>query len=290
MERLLGHVDGVAAFGELKNFLTSGFMENLLCGCGEPFGSCAFWQEVTQKAYAGRYDGPDALREAISLRNSFRVRRLLMNGDSASRHRLRLYINEQVAPLYRALWEATEGNVIVDASNVGWYLLVLARCEDLDLHVLHLVRDSRAVAYSYSRRKLRKEFDGSEVYMPRHSSVTSTKLWVINNFVPLMLSRFIPENRYMLMRYEEFARNPKPALREVLGFVGLGDMKLPFSGERVARLGLKHAVLGNPMRFEEGDILIKPDESWKECLGWLDHLVAKTLSYPLLRALYPGGN
>ncbi len=128
--------------------------------------------------------------------------------------------------------EVAGPGIIVDASNVGWYLYILSKCDFIDLNVVHLVRDSRAVAYSYRRKKLRKEYDGKEVYMPRHSSFTSTKHWVLNNSVPLLVRRSLPKGRYMMVRYEDFAQAPRKTLDDVLEMLGIKNADTAFFAKR----------------------------------------------------------
>jgi len=53
IERALGEVPGVAPLGETVHMWERGVRDSELCGCGQPFGTCPFWQSVGQVAFGG---------------------------------------------------------------------------------------------------------------------------------------------------------------------------------------------------------------------------------------------
>ena len=62
---------------------------------------------------------------------------------------------EKTGMLYSAIADTTGCDVIVDSSKWPQYGLLLTERLPLDVYVLHLVRDPRAVAYSWQRRQSR---------------------------------------------------------------------------------------------------------------------------------------
>ncbi len=60
LDRLLGQIDGFASFGELRHVWERNFRGNQLCGCGRPFRSCPFWNDVVEVAFGG-WGGVDPL-------------------------------------------------------------------------------------------------------------------------------------------------------------------------------------------------------------------------------------
>src|SRR5205085_5528348 len=61
---------------------------------------------------------------------------------------------ETVAQLYRSLRKTSGREVIVDASRFISYAHILETQPDIQLYVLHLVRDPRAVAFSWTRKRV----------------------------------------------------------------------------------------------------------------------------------------
>src|SRR5574341_753180 len=51
LERILGQIDQVCCIGELCHIWERGYKDNQLCGCGEHFSACPFWNNVEKKAF-----------------------------------------------------------------------------------------------------------------------------------------------------------------------------------------------------------------------------------------------
>lgn len=284
IERILGHANGFFSAGELKSAWNLGFPDRGICGCGSPFGECEIWGEVIREAFGPDWAGRGISGEGVRLANSLsRYRKHLLPGSG---EKLDKFKREYLHPLYSAISGVTGGSTVIDASNLAWHLYLLSKCDFIDLHLLHLVRDSRAVAFSYKRKRKVIRADGTEVYMPVYSSVTSAKLWAINNAWTWKIGRGLPEGRYLRMNYEDFCRRPREATGEILAFAGgdPGDLGM-FSAEREVTLGMGHSILGNPMKEQKGGIPIRTDDEWMEKLSAWDRAVVTGMTWPLLRML-----
>ena len=75
---------------------------------------------------------------------------------------------ENTGRLYTAIADTTGCDVIVDSSKWPQYGLLLSETLPFDVYVLHLVRDPRAVAYSWQRRQSRLDRGGG-AFMRRTS-------------------------------------------------------------------------------------------------------------------------
>jgi hypothetical protein len=126
-------------------------------------------------------------------------------------------------------------------------------------HVLHLVRDSRAVAYSWQRRKFNP---GSGEDMNRYSLLRTAAEWnAINALTALHRRTGTP---YSILRYSDFAEQPARAVAAVLDSIGEGGRPAPVTERGTVTLGENHTVAGNPNRFRRGELEIRPDEEWRQ--------------------------
>jgi Sulfotransferase domain len=172
----------------------------------------------------------------------------------------------------------------VDSSKHPSLAHCLRRQADVDLRVLHLVRDSRAVAYSWSRQVRRPDTD-TESYMTRYSSSVAAGQWNTQNAAFHLLAR--QGCPTMRLRYEDFVASPHPAMTRVAGFAGLPvPDSYPFLGgdgaSYWAHLDGVHSVSGNPMRFTTGQIAIRRDERWRAGLPKAQRRAVTTMTFPLL--------
>src|SRR5207302_3508369 len=156
---LLAQLPGFVAVGGVSNLWERGLQKNYLCGCGVHFWDCPFWTQVGAEAFGG-WDAVDSDR-LLSMRFEItRYRRwpwhLAPRLRPAFRARLAEY-SQHVSRVYAAVRAASGARTVIDSSHDAMSALVLRQASNVNLRILHLVRDSRAVAFSLSRRRLRPE-------------------------------------------------------------------------------------------------------------------------------------
>ncbi len=254
-------------------------LENRLCGCGVPFRGCPVWGTIFDKAFGG-IDQIDP-RKMLSLIWKVRTRHFpllsLPFGKRLLIPRLR-DVSGWLQDLYLSIHSSTRNSVIVDSSKVPTYGYVVRLLPTIDLYVVHLVRDSRAVAYSFRRRKLELDTPG---YLPQRSPVSVSMLWNGMNMGVEMLLKEFPR-RYMLLRYEDFVQKPRESIVEILDFLGVEAPMLPFRADHQVTIEATHTVSGNPDRFRTGRIAIRLDDEWKTKMRRSDKAVVTALTWPLL--------
>jgi len=281
LDRLLGQIDGFASFGELRHVWERNFRGNQLCGCGEPFRECPFWNEVVVVAFGG-WDGVDPAavgRDKRRVDSVWNIPRNLSGGWTAGyRAALGRYL-EAVGALYRAMASVSGARFLVDSTKDPQHLYVL-RLAGMDVRVAHLVRDSRAVAFSWRRVRRRPEITWREQDMPRFPVVRSAMAWDVANLAA-EASRLagIP---YAFVRYEDLIGDAREELGRLARELRLGEVDLSFLGDGRATLGRAHTVAGNPMRFAEGTIELRADTEWATAMPGGDRAVVTGLTAPLL--------
>jgi len=286
IERLVGQLPGVCPVGELVYLYERGIARGERCGCGQAFGRCPFWQQVGKTAFGG-WDEVDVDRIAALRSRVDRNRYIPALASRAIRPGRREALDEYTtyfARLYHAITEVSGCQLVVDSSKHPSLAYCLRWRADIDLRVLHLIRDSRAVAYSWSRQ-VRRPDTNEESYMWRYSPATAGGHWNAQNLAFHLLERL---NRpTMRLRYEDFVAAPEPALRRVTEFAGLpAQASYPFldanGASTWAQLDGAHSVSGNPMRFATGKIPISQDERWRTSMPKAQRHAVTALTFPLL--------
>jgi len=153
LDRILGTVPRVTSCNETVRVWRNGFLENLGCACGSRFRDCPFWSAVAEEAFPSGEPNPertDGLQWEVSRSRYFP--RLLADPSPQSSFGARLAeYRATLGPLYRAIAEVSGCDVLVDSSKLPGEALVLAGIPGIDVRVVHLVRDARAVAHSWRR-------------------------------------------------------------------------------------------------------------------------------------------
>jgi hypothetical protein len=282
LDRMLGQIPGFFSAGELRFIWEESFLEDQPCGCGRLFSECPFWNAVVEEAYGAR--DRVALDEIVNLKRRVdrmrHIPRLLSPWKPAGfRDDLARYASKLEA-LYRAIREVSGAEVVVDSSKDPSYAYALANLSGLDLRVVHLVRDSRAVAYSWQRKKIKYEVAGREERMPLLGPSESSMGWARSNLLIEPLKAVVP--RHALVRYEDLMADPAKSLDEILDLAGEEGRPLPLVDGPAVELGENHIVAGNPNRFRRGRMELRPDVEWKKEMSRSDKRKVTALTWPLL--------
>lgn len=183
----------------------------------------------------------------------------------------------RMAELYTAIGVVSGARALVDSSKFPAEAALLASAGTVDVRVLHMVRDPRAVANSWLRPK---------DYIPAMSPARSTFYWTGFNAASELVCRGNPAISARL-RYEDFAVDPRGSLAGVLRLLDLAE-EPPVSVTGEAVLGVNHTVTGNPDRLARGRVRVRPDDRWQRALPRPAGLMATALALPLLgRYGYP---
>jgi Sulfotransferase domain len=279
LEKLLGQIEGVFSAGELTFLWSHSLGLGGRCSCGSPLTSCDVWSSVLTSAFDG--DQPDH-RRMVTLRRRFwsgHLPLMVVPGEGRRGLRRLAELPQVIERVYRALAAVTGARLIVDTSKEPHYSYILREATNLDVYFLHLVRDPRAVGYSWRQRRIDPGLDGDVARERRGPLRTSLYYAVSNTAAEALWSR---DPHYRLLRYEDFVGRPAETLQAI------GDL----CGEDFASAGVLdgkrftvrsfHSAWGNPNRFEHGTVELRPDERWRSAISVLDRSILTTLLWPFV--------
>jgi hypothetical protein len=170
--------------------------------------------------------------------------------------------------------------VIVDSSKSPVYGFALSLLPQIDLHVLHLVRDPRAVSYSWLRQASRRLSSDDPLHRRSFSSAASSWRWTFVNSAAEALLRKL-DDRYRLLRYEDFVRRPAETFESILDWVGESSVAPASLAAGRVNLAAGHTISGNPSRFKTGEVELKLDDEWRDEMPPTQRRIASILTWPL---------
>jgi len=279
LDRMLGALPGFVAMGEVVHLIERGLIENEACGCGQPFRSCEFWAPVVERTFgtAGGAEELRALQQQVD-RNRY-IGRLRAGRHHAPTERYNVLLGR----LYRAIADQAGARVVVDSSKHASTAFLLRQVPGVDLKVVHLVRDSRGMAYSWTKAVARPEAGADRTMMHQHKPSRSAARWMgYNSLFHLLGTTEVPVTRVI---YEDLVVDPRGQLDRILDGAGIDvDRSFPFLGDGWVELGSGHSVAGNPMRFNSGRLELRVDSAWREKMPPKDRRTVTALTAPLLAA------
>lgn len=268
---VLAEVPGIVHVGELRFLWLNGVLgegSNARCGCGLPLTGCERWAAVLERirpedrtlrehaAEVVRWQGACRTRHTWSV-----LRRPPANGWPAT-----------LAATYRAIAEVTGSDVIVDSSKYASDAALLTHLPGIRPAYAHLIRDPRAVAWSWLQPK---------DYTGRRGALNSTWYWTGFNLAAEAVGR-ARRGSSVHLRYEDLTRHPRAAVGRVLELICRADAN-PVDEDGTVELGGNHTVTGNPNRFGRGRTAITEDLRWHAKLPGRDRAVTTLAALPLLQ-------
>lgn len=283
---LLGAQPGACTAGELKA-TSLGDPDQYRCSCHERIRSCAFWQNVHQAMASRGYPEFDITRAGTNIleTKSPYVRRLLaplyrggaleISRDLAlslsSEWRTHVNIcNDRNLALIESLLKTTGAGVVIDSSKVPLRLKYLLKIHDLDVRVIRVIRDGRAVSLTYtdewnfaesSDPEMRSGGTGTRQPPQRDSMAEAARAWKRNNESCDALVATLPRTQWTEVRYEDLCADPTATLKRLAVFLDLDPEQtlLDF------RSKTQH-VIGNGMRMDSTSVICL-DERWQSHLS-----------------------
>lgn len=293
---LLGGHPDVCTVGELK-LSAIGDASRYRCSCGRLIVDCDFWRgvESDMRRQGFDFDVNDPRTDVRRVPSAYarRLLRPLHHGVMLERCRdaaLALspawrrwfpQVQARGAALAAAACARMQSQVIVDSSKHGLRLKYLLRNKDVDVRVVRLLRDGRAVTLTYidperfadaEDTSLRGGGFGASREGERLDARTAASNW--RRSVEDMAHAFacVPENRRIDLRYEDLCADVEGSVRRVLAFAGVEATRWQPS----FRAREQH-VVGNGMRLNTTSSVVL-DDRWRQALSAADRQVFEAVA------------
>ncbi|HET6560459.1 MAG TPA: sulfotransferase [Marmoricola sp.] len=292
LSSILGEVPGIYSAGELRWLWGRDLPQKRTCACGEPPDSCPVWSRVVRQSLGVPAEEQSG-QAATSLLSELAAAQRRMNSLSR-RHRLLSApgqnrradasvrtVTAATVDLITAVADVTGAHTVVDASKRPQEAAIVAAAAAFDHYVVHIVRDPRAVVHSWSRMKPPPSGSEQPSMSARRPSKTVLR-WLENAVGADLLQRHVPVDRWLYLRYEDFAARPRETVQLILELLKQ-PAEAPFVDDHTVLLGPQHTLSGNPDRFRTGAVRIRCDEEWRSHMSRRDIALVTAATVPYLR-------
>lgn len=290
LSMLLSSHPQIATVGELKlSTKAIGDLDHYRCSCGRFIRRCDFWQKIIEgmarRNHAFDIDAAGTDYYTIDSRYARRLLGPLHRGNlleimrdaaltiSPAWRKQLPEIHKRNASLVSTITELTNAQAVVDSSKTALRLKYLLQNSELDVKVIRLIRDGRAVALTYmdpanfadaKDPTLRSGGTGGDRQNERLAMAQAAHLWRRCNEEAQHLLKKINQSQWFEVHYEDLCTNTDNTLDSLLRFLGLEPEK------RVKNFrSVEHHIIGNGMRLDTTPE-IRLDERWRDVLNKKD--------------------
>jgi hypothetical protein len=283
---LLNSHPRVVTTGELKfSSKAIGDTDRYRCSCGQFINQCAFWQEIKKgmKSRGYEFDISSAGTDFSDV-DSWYARKLLkplhrglllelcrdcaLNISPFWRRHLS-QVQKRNAAVIETILKTTGAEVVVDSSKTDLRLKYLLRNKQLDIKIVRLIRDGRAVALTYMNpaefadaviADLRDGGTGGNRDKERLSMAQAAHQWKRSNEAAENILHRLDKSRWTEIRYEQLCSDTENTLAGLFDFLGLNHQERNRDFRSV-----ENHVIGNGMRLDNSS-QVELDERWKSVL------------------------
>tara|TARA_B100000161_G_scaffold232567_1_gene180682 strand:- start:1608 stop:2483 length:876 start_codon:yes stop_codon:yes gene_type:complete len=252
------------SIGEFFYIFEKGFSNNEKCADGVKFLEHPFWQKIFHGLNHNK-----ASRELRFLKNPFFFPFFLIMGYLNKNILFKIFpnfFNVFYEILLRVCRES--GNkIIIDASKDPRQLFILSLFSQINIEIIHLVRDVRATSFSWKRKKVYKE----NTYFKRKSVLRSSLRWLNDHLWTLFISKINYKTSYNRFFYEQFESLETLKFFGKTYLVDLNHKKTSFNVE----------IGGNVNKFVNFKS-ITIDNDWKKNMKFIDYILVTSLMWPML--------
>lgn len=268
LDTILSNHPQVYGAGELALLSVNNLFHRFYCPCGGPVDGCQFWGAVMAEWF--RRTGMTDLTEHARLRQLFEGPRLV-GLSRLMRERLRpskefAKYASQTAELYRSIRQVSGRNIIVDSSAIPMRAFALSMMSEIDLRLVHLVRDGRGVAWSLKKGLQEDPKQGIGTTEEPRPVWRSALTWIAYNMASTWVCRQVPRDRSFFCRYEDLSVNSEDVLDRLGDFIGCDFSELVQRIKSGEPLKVGCTFGGNRMRMG-GSVRLRLDSDWTQKLS-----------------------
>ncbi len=256
MDIALGQHPDVFAAGEMSAISRHVWTNNEYCACGQTARACSFWGPVVNEWI------DQGVNMANFAKSQSRFERGLSLGRLKGGYHYEMFVDHSVDLIERVA-HRSGGLTVLDSSKLPGRGFVLAGIKNLDLRVIHLVRDARAVAHSLTKAMEVDPSKGLQKRLRRRFPLRTALRWNFVNWRAEQLSRLLGPEKFVRIKYEALVEKPRETLAKVGSVVGMDFTDLAEKIDSGQAILPGHQIAGSRIRMSK-TLKLEADMNWIE--------------------------
>jgi hypothetical protein len=235
--------------------------EGQLCACGMELCQCDFWSQIDQIKNVDLSE-VNHYQDLQSGFEKFSNYKKLIKGESSYQEE---YKNLQ-EKIFFDISNISNKTIIIDSSkstrDCTGRAFALHQYTDINVKIIHLVRDVRGVCWSTIKKtgsNERRRFTDNKFI----NTVRAALSWWLTNKMSLKTTAMLPAGSVITVRYEDLCDSPARELSRIGDFLQLDYSSVVEKVLNGEELDVSHNLGGNQIRFNRA-LKFKPDLEWRK--------------------------
>lgn len=278
LDAMLGNHPDILGCGELELFFRD-LLAGGSCTCGQPYEACELWGEVLADLEASIPGFDPAVVAPVLARTESTLGRYEPFARTSASTDL---FGQVWSRLFESVANHAAVDLIVDSSKSSRgssrRLFELAKRTDLEIAVVHLVRDPRAVLYSERCRGNNDLIEAERTRLRSFGGALRPLLgWTMANLAVSWTDARARSLPVLLVHYEELVSSPDATLARIGELIDK-DLSSVVDLIRIGgEIEAGHGVRGNRMR-RSGPIELRFDAEWIERSPRVNRMVSPMIA------------
>lgn len=224
------------------------------CSCGNNVHTCSYWSSIMENwEKLNTHESVNrTIEKGLKIENFKSPRawfKIIFNYPFQTQY-FENYLQGKYN-FFKAIKEESGKDIVVDISKNPLRAYVLSKHPDIDLRIIHLVRDGRGVSYSIMKKSNRKQkpFWRAALY------------WVVINRISNFICKKTKNSG--LIRYEDLITQPNETLNEISNIIDVNLQTVMEKAELNLAQDESHIMAGNILRKSKS-IKLKLDTEWQQ--------------------------
>lgn len=248
LDVMLGNHPEIVSVGELAYLVEDWNDPERPCACGRSYRHCDFWQHLADDVSLSE-DMQDVIRR---IEKRSRTLPVLWGGVTPEEREKYRAFQQQ---LFSYIRERSEKSIVLDSSksarNTALRFYALSELADLEVYVIHLIRDGRATMESHVRKGSNWALEGYR-RPKRLPGLRAALGWTLANAWSVGLAkRYLSPDRHIRVHFEELTSRPASVLRRIGRFLEVDVDMLVEKIKRQEGFRVGHNVGGNRVRLKK---------------------------------------
>ena len=283
LDMLLGMHPDIAGCGELAHIFDE-WINAKLCSCRKEYDNCPYWLPIVQ-AFKANFSNV-TYEEALQLTRKIETVPTISNSAKDRKQYAEIW-----QFLIKAISDRANVSTIVDSSKstrlTARRATTLGNIRELDINIIHLCRDPRAVLWSSlqgANRKLEAGYTEGKSAQYRGGIYRTILSWTATNFYVHVMQR-VQEMPFVQVRYEDLVAEPLVELERIGAAFNLDMQPVQDLLKEGDPLMAGHGIAGNRLR-RKGVQKLEIKNEWYTKLprkarqaAWLGWPLAKYYGY-----------